>query len=260
VYGHYMEHLILERLIERHREAELLHESHHGRGGNAAAAHGNSLALSLEMFERDTQDWLTNYLSNDVSQQAFLSSSRPWPNYDTAYKPLVESMKTHQFSSVLAANVPRRYAHHVTLGLEKELFDMPDVELTYMAQEILAPQKGTYWDKFYELFKDQMPLEKIVLYYRAQCLKDDTMARSIEEWWNASSTQSHASKQVLSCTGGFHVENFAGLYEKVGLKLGEQVSRYLISIRSYDPSKPFPDLKEFENMGDLVIFMPPKRE
>src|SRR5687768_8910901 len=51
------------------------------------------IALSLEMFERDVQIVIDEYLANLIREDHFLSSSRPWGNYKTDYKPLVELAK-----------------------------------------------------------------------------------------------------------------------------------------------------------------------
>ena len=71
--------------------------------------------LSLEMFERDVQAVLDEYLGSLISEQHFLASSRPWPNYKTDYRPLVEFAKEKKLS-VIAANAPRRYVNMVSRG------------------------------------------------------------------------------------------------------------------------------------------------
>lgn len=73
------------------------------------ARHGSKLVLSMEMFERDVQGVLDDYLSGRISEEAFLAASRPWENYEQAYRPLVEFAKAHHLP-VLAANIPRRMA------------------------------------------------------------------------------------------------------------------------------------------------------
>ena len=48
------------------------------------------VTLSLEMFERDVQTVLNEYLAGQISENHFLLSSRPWPRYKEDYRPLVE--------------------------------------------------------------------------------------------------------------------------------------------------------------------------
>ena len=71
------------------------------------------VALSLEMFERDTQVVLNEYLSGLITESHFLRSSRPWSNYSQDYKPLVLLAKDHHLP-VLAANAPQRYVNLVS--------------------------------------------------------------------------------------------------------------------------------------------------
>ena len=73
-----------------------------------------SLVLALEMFERDVQDTLNAYLDGTISEDNFLELSRPWPNYQEDYRPLVELAKNRGIP-VIAANVPRRTAAGVAM-------------------------------------------------------------------------------------------------------------------------------------------------
>lgn len=74
-----------------------------------------NLVLALEMFERDVQDILDAYLKGDISEDQFLEQSRPWPNYQDDYRPLIELGKRKGIP-VIAANVPRRVAAAVAMA------------------------------------------------------------------------------------------------------------------------------------------------
>ena len=52
-----------------------------------------SLVLALEMFERDVQDTLNAYLKGTIPEDKFLELTRPWPNYQEDYRPLIELAK-----------------------------------------------------------------------------------------------------------------------------------------------------------------------
>ena len=73
------------------------------------------LVLALEMFERDVQHILDAYLQGKISEDKFLKQSRPWPNYQDDYRPLIELAKTKGIP-VIAANVPRRAAAAVAMA------------------------------------------------------------------------------------------------------------------------------------------------
>lgn len=92
---------------ERH-DAKAAHEAELAILTSLAERDSN-LVLALEMFERDVQDVLDSYLVGDTPEDTFLARSRPWPNYKTDYRPLVEFAKANKIA-VVAANVPRRAA------------------------------------------------------------------------------------------------------------------------------------------------------
>ena len=64
------------------------------------------VVLAMEMFERDVQQVLDDYLAGRIDEAAFLAQSRPWGNYHTAYRPLIELAKQTQ-GPVIASNFPR---------------------------------------------------------------------------------------------------------------------------------------------------------
>lgn len=75
-------------------------------------AKGAKLALSMEMFEADNHDKLNKFLVGTLSEEDFLATAHPWPNYRTDYAPMVNFAKEKKMP-VIAANVPRFLAAHV---------------------------------------------------------------------------------------------------------------------------------------------------
>ena len=63
------------------------------------------VVIAMEMFERDVQSVLLQYLSGLISEDEFRAKSRPWPNYARDYRPVIEFAKRHKLM-VLAANAP----------------------------------------------------------------------------------------------------------------------------------------------------------
>ncbi len=82
----------------------------------------NQVVLALEMFERDVQPQLDRYLAGDMTEAQFLAAARPWDNYATAYRPLIEKAKSAG-RPVVASNFPlplrRRMAREGTDILQK---------------------------------------------------------------------------------------------------------------------------------------------
>jgi uncharacterized iron-regulated protein len=77
-----------------------------------AGLHKNQ-AFALEMFERDVQPVLDEYLTDVISESSFTAASRPWPNYKTDYAPLIQFCKASKIP-VVASNAPRRYVSIVS--------------------------------------------------------------------------------------------------------------------------------------------------
>ena len=173
---------------------------------------GEKLALSMEMFEADNQTKLNDFLAGSLSEEDFLATSRPWPNYKTDYAPLVNFAKEKKMP-VIAANVPRFLAAHVA----KNNASTEDVEAQYqqwLPKHTYAPE-GAYKDKFYAQMSSpaapmKMPPQRLAAVYAAQCLKDDKMAESI-----AAFSDEHKNMQVLHINGCFHSDAYLGTAQKL---------------------------------------------
>ena len=173
---------------------------------------GEKLALSMEMFEVDNQEKLDSFLAGSLSEEDFLATSRPWPNYKTDYAPLVNFAKEHDMA-VVAANVPRFLAAHVaknnasTAGIEAQYQQ-------WLPKHTYAPE-GAYKDKFYAQMNSpeapmKMPPARLAAVYAAQCLKDDKMAESMVAFSDA-----HKQMQLLHINGCFHSDGHLGTAQKL---------------------------------------------
>ena len=94
--------------------------------------YGQATALSMEMFSRDVQYIVDEYLAGLITDAHFQQSSSPWSNYVTDYKPQVDFAKENGLD-VIAANAPRRYANRVTRLGRQSLMDLSDQALSYVA-------------------------------------------------------------------------------------------------------------------------------
>ncbi|MCK5149256.1 ChaN family lipoprotein [bacterium] len=194
---------------------------------NDLAALSNQRAIALEMFERDVQGLLNDYLYDAVSEDEFLAGCRPWDNYSTDYRPLVELSKRRGMP-VLAANVPRRYAASIAKYGEGVLASLPDSEKVWMAAELLALD-----DEYKERFMKRMgsmdmpqAMQKndFENLYMAQCIKDDTMAESI-----ALFLSQNPAMRIISFQGDFHSAFSLGVVKKLKL-MASDVTMSVISI------------------------------
>ena len=66
----------------------MLRQAYQALGSDSTAeGEPRSVALSLEFFQRDAQPILDEYLAGLITEKAFLAASRPWPRYQTDYRP-----------------------------------------------------------------------------------------------------------------------------------------------------------------------------
>ena len=69
-----------------------------------------NLIMGAEMFERDNDAQLQDYLAKRITKKQLDSSARLWNNYKTDYAPLVDYARDHNIPFV-ATNVPVSYTH-----------------------------------------------------------------------------------------------------------------------------------------------------
>jgi uncharacterized iron-regulated protein len=165
----------------------------------------DSLILAAEMFERDDQLIIDEYLSGLYAASKFEPEVKLWKNYTTDYKPLMQFASDHNLYFI-ASNVPRRYASVVS----KKGFEVLD-SLSNQALTYFAPLPFDY-DPELKCYKDMLTMmgegdnmahvnENLP---KAQALKDVTMAYSISEYWSS-------GKLVIHYNGSYHSRNFEGI-------------------------------------------------
>lgn len=165
-----------------------------------------NVIVALEMFERDVQQQVDNYLAGKISEQDFLKNSRPWPRYATDYRPLIEFAKAKGWR-VIAGNVPRRHASQVGRSGLSAADKLPESERGFLAKQFSCPTDD-YFKRFTEAMgghpgdsKDapKMDAAMVERMYQAQCVKDETMAESI-----VSAAQATPNALVIHYNGAFH--------------------------------------------------------
>lgn len=210
---------------------------------------GVPVTVSLEMFERDVQPALDDYLAGRVSEDEFLKNARPWPRYATDYRPLVEMAHAHGWP-VLAANVPRRHAADVAKNGLASLDPLSAVERGFVAKDLQCPLDG-YYDRFAASMGEHPPpgnappsadAQRAITerYYYSQCVKDETMAESIAA---AFDRQNGVPGTIVHFTGSFHSDFGAGTAERVRRRLsGRRVAVVsMLPVEDIDTVAPGPD-------------------
>lgn len=212
----------------------------------AVEKYGNErkIILSLEMFERDVQIVLDEYLKNLISEQHFLRSSRPWDNYKTDYRPLVELAKEKNLQ-VIAANAPRRYVNMVSRMGRESLGKLSPEALKWLAPLPFEKASQAYADKFNALMGGSQH-EGAAKILESQSLWDATMAYSI-----AGSLKQNKNPLIINLNGSFHTENRLGTVEHL-LKYNRKVRVLVVTMRYEDDFKIF-DKTKHGKLGDFVI-------
>ena len=202
----------------------------------------------MELFERDTQQVVNQFLNDRIEDEAaFMESARAWPNYLTDYKPIVDFAKDKELQ-VLAANIPRRLASQV----KKSGYDsIARSDLVYVAEEHKVIN-DRYYDEFIQTMQANMaghggmPIDESMLdaLYAAQCIKDDTMAESI-----AYTLDRFADHSIIHYNGDFHSRYHLGTAQKFEL-LNPKATTIVIS-PVYNDNTSFD--KEFSEFGDYIL-------
>jgi len=182
---------------------------------------GRPVVVSLEMFERDVQPALDDYLAGRISEGDFLARSRPWPRYATDYRPLILLAKSRGWR-VVAANVPRPIAS--AIGREGlRVLDTLGAARPHAASDVSCPA-DLYRERFLQQMRshspgggtaaqagDSLPTAVAERFYLAQCVKDETMAESIVNALRSASADAIA----VHFNGAFHSEYGQGVVERV---------------------------------------------
>jgi uncharacterized iron-regulated protein len=202
--------------------------------------------LSMEMFERDVQTVLDEYLKNQISETHFLSSSRAWGNYKTDYRPLIEFAKEKNIE-VIAANAPRRYVNMVSRLGRDSLEQLSPEAKKWLAPLPFGEPSPAYAKKFNALMGSQTevinPHNPMLA---SQTLWDATMAYSIAE-----KLRQNKKALILHLNGSFHTENRLGTVEHL-LKNRPKTKILVVTMRYENNFADF-DKTKHANLGDFVI-------
>ncbi len=161
--------------------------------------------MGMEMFERDNQLLLEEYLGETISEKYFEEEAKLWSNYKTDYKPLVLFAKAEQIP-LIGTNIPRRYANVVFhQGIEK-LEDLSEEAKSYIAPlPIEVDLDLTIYREMLEMMGGHGSSDDSNSNFpNAQAIKDATMAWFI-------SKHMLADHLFIHYHGAFHSEHGEGI-------------------------------------------------
>lgn len=228
-------------------ELQLLQAAAERYGPTVEAGARRVVTLSLEMFERDVQTALDEYLGNLILERQFISDSRPWNNYRTDYRPLVELARAKGLP-VIASNVPTRYANRVSRMGRASLAALSPQAKAWMAPLPYGEASAAYAEKFNRAMQGMPDGHGNVKqnFLDAQVLRDATMAYFI-----AQTLSSRPRALVLHVTGLFHAEGRMGIPEQ--LERYRPRTRSLVITLIPEAQAPKTDAENLKKAGDFVI-------
>ena len=229
----------------------------------------DSVVLALEMFERDVQPLLNRYLTGAVPEDSLLAHGRPWKNYRTDYRPLIELARGRSWP-VLASNVPRPMASLVArAGLSA--LDTLSAEARRNGAERLGCPEDSYYDRFVKSMGDlsahgppspppangptESPKARIGRLYEAQCLKDETMGESVAAAWRP-------GRLIVHYNGSFHSDFREGTVTRAERRLRQAGGRKVLVVTAVpvaDLDLLKPDKKDRKRADYLLYVLGPAK-
>ena len=204
------------------------------------------LILGAEMFERDNQAQLNQYVEGKIDAKTLKDSARLWNNFSTDYKPLVDFAKNKKLKFI-ATNIPRRYASQTAKEGIESLNALPEKDKVYMAE---LPIKVTLETPGYPEMKTMMGEHadgtKVMNFISAQAVKDATMAESILKNYNAGKTFIHYN-------GNFHSKEFGGIYWYIRQKNPNLKMAVISVFESENPELKVPEKEYIPTNFNLII-------
>lgn len=158
------------------------------------------LVLGAEMFERDNQEVLDQYLQGKIDLKGLDTLARLWKNYMTDYAPLVEYAKKNKLVFA-GTNIPRRFASMVARGGFEVLEQLSKEEKSWMAPlPILYDSELPGYKKMLEMMAGHggpnLP--------KAQAIKDATMAHFILKYYQP-------GRLFIHYNGAYHSDHYEGI-------------------------------------------------
>lgn len=222
----------------------------------------DNLTLSMEMFDRDVQTVMNEYLKGGIREKNFTKDARVWSNYKD-YKPMVEFAKSNKLD-IICANAPTRYTNLAGRKGQKALLELSDESKKYFAPLPYDTASGKYYEKLIALtshdatpttdttvkkLPPMMPMSGFNL-IMGQSLWDATMAYSISKY-----LKQNKGKKVMQVNGRFHSDE--------GFAIVTQLKKYNPKIKSLiistgtDDSFPNIDWNKHKHFGDYIIITDP---
>ena len=200
--------------------------------------------ISMEMFERDQQIVLNEFLSGFIDEKIFQTDIKLWNNFED-YKPIVLFAKENKIP-ILASNAPRRYVRMLSRNGLEELYKFPT-----LSKKLFAPiymiepyRQEAYENKIFGSIaghtNEKLGMKNMIL---AQNLWDATMADSIVKSLDKKRTK------IIHINGRFHSDEYMGVTHRL-TQLGIKVLTISMFVQRTAES---PNQNQLKKYADIIF-------
>lgn len=280
----------VEKALERIGEADVvfLGEQHNQAGDhlleifflNLILSGQKNVAVFMEMFERQTQPLIDEYLQGKITEKVFLEKLKKpsmkglWPNYAKDYRPVVELCREAGLP-LIAGFPPRRYASTVAMMGQEALYKRLNVEKRKLvSRKISIPGRG-YRERCMESFEVHADMRRAMIFKRiqkdpsmvdmmskmlkamaskkindrmffSQCIKDSTMAEGIADYH-----RQYPGKKIYVIVGAGHISYGSGVVDLLK-RMNPKIKT--LTLTTLHPRIYTLDKKMKYPYGDLIFF------
>ena len=188
------------------------HHSHQVALMKELISQGHQVALGMEFFQTPYQSQVNDFLASALPEEEFLKKINWGSNDFGLYREQVE-LARQSSGLVRAINAPSALTSRVSKG---------GIDVLSEEERALLPpafEKGNdlYFERFSSTMLGHVSLDKILNYFYAQSIWDDTMAYHIAEF-----KKKNPRVTLVVIVGDFHVRYFGGLPDRLSARTGMQ--------------------------------------
>lgn len=193
------------------------------------------VVLAMEMFERDAQPALDAYVAGEIDEEAFLARARPWSNYRTAYRRLVERAR-RDGRPVVGSNFPAPLRSKVASESGGAFDSLTPEERALAPRELLA-NTPAYWRRVDNAVRGHAAM------MGPPPAADDPRLTATQSLWDNSMGEAcalaldrHPGHAVLHVNGGFHSEYWDGTVRQLRLRRPDADVRTVAIVTTSSPA------------------------
>lgn len=205
--------------------------------------HQKNLIAGSEMYERNQQFFINQYLKGEINQKQLMDTTKLWSNFGTDYLPMLDYAKENSIPWI-ATNTVRKYASLVYKKGRLALDSLSDEE-----KRLFAPADfpvDLTLSQYDNLLKEFAHAGENFVY--AQAIKDATMGESIVKSLNENSVFYHIN-------GSYHSDFKQGIMWYVNY-YGKFEYDEMISISTVNQNSLKKLDKAYRGKADFIICTP----